>query len=260
MEQKSVEELIAKYNAGLVDPAEINQLENLIEEGVVPLTALTSLEKLDHQILIAKGPAPSMNLDHKFYTLLKKEKKKAESKFFSINWPQWNVMMPRVAFGTVILIAGFVSGYLMNYSSENTDVASLTSEVSDLKEMVMLALLEKESATDRLKAVSLTNKMDKASKKITEALIQTLNHDGNVNVRLAALDALRPYTKDSSVREALVRSISNQNSPMVQISLAELMVELHEKKSVEELRKLLKEEGTPKEVKERIEESIQVLI
>jgi len=129
-----------------------------------------------------------------------------------------------------------------------------------LKEMVMLSLLEKESATDRLKAVSLTSEMTQASKKVTEALIQTLNEDGNINVRLAALDALRPYTHESSVRESLIRSISNQSSPMVQVALAELMVQLHEKKSVKELRKLLEEEATPKDVKERIEESIQVLI
>ncbi|HNP08876.1 MAG TPA: HEAT repeat domain-containing protein, partial [Cyclobacteriaceae bacterium] len=88
----------------------------------------------------------------------------------------------------------------------------------------------------------------------------TLNEDGNVNVRLAALDALRPYVRESNVREAIIRSIASQSSPMVQVALAELMVELQEKKSVKELRKLLEEEATPKDVKQRIEESIQVLI
>ena len=148
----------------------------------------------------------------------------------------------------------------MNKPQEKSDVASLTREVTDLKEMVMLSLLEKESATDRLKAVSLTSEMSQASKKVTEALIQTLNEDGNVNVRLAALDALKPYVRDSYVRESMVRSIANQSSPMVQVALAELMVELQEKKSVTELRKLLEEEATPSDVKERIKESIQVLI
>ncbi|MFZ1809170.1 MAG: HEAT repeat domain-containing protein, partial [Cyclobacteriaceae bacterium] len=102
--------------------------------------------------------------------------------------------------------------------------------------------------------------MSQASKKVTEALIKTLNEDGNVNVRLAALDALRPYVRESYVRESIIRSIANQSSPMVQVALAELMVELQEKKSVKELRKLLEEEATPNDVKERIEESIQVLI
>ena len=132
--------------------------------------------------------------------------------------------------------------------------------MSDLKEMMMLSLLEKESATDRLKAVSLSEDMGQASQKVTSALMQTLNHDDNVNVRLAALDALRAYSRDSKVREELIRSISKQDSPLVQISLAELMVEMQAKSSVKELEKILHNENTPTDVKKKIRESIQVII
>jgi hypothetical protein len=259
MEIRAVEELITKYNKGLADPAEIGELEELIEQGVVPLTALKNLADLDENLAKMVDPNPSMDLDHRFYAMLMEEKARSSRKLFNIQWPNWN-LMPRLAFGAVLVIIGFVGGYIINGPQAKSDVTSLTKEVTDLKEMVMLALLEKESATDRLKAVSLTSEMDKASKKVTEALIQTLNNDGNVNVRLAALDALRPYVRDGNVRESLIRSIANQNSPMVQVAMAQLMVELNEKKSVKELRKLLQEEGTPKDVKERIEESIQVLI
>ena len=160
----------------------------------------------------------------------------------------------------VLIVAGFSGGYYFNRPTGDVSVSALTKEVSDLKEMVMLSLLEKESATDRLKAVSLTNDMDRASQHVTEALIKTLNQDGNVNVGLAALEALQPYAKDDKVRESLIRSIANQQSPLLQVALAELMVALQEKKSVEELRKLLQEENTPEEIKERIERSIEVLI
>lgn len=258
--EKRVEELIAKYNDGLTDLAELNELELLIESGTVPLTALKNLTNLDDNLLKMSDPAPSMDLDHKFYAMMKGAQRKADKKTFTIEWPNWNLLAPRVALATVMIIVGFVGGYLLNRPQEYKDVVSLTREVSDLKEMVMLSMLEKESATDRLKAVSLTSEMSQASKKVTEALIQTLNQDGNVNVRLAALDALRPYVYDSQVREMLVRAISNQHSPMVQVALAQLMVELNEKSSVKELKKLLQEEGTPKDVKERIEESIQILI
>ncbi|MEQ9413072.1 MAG: HEAT repeat domain-containing protein [Cyclobacteriaceae bacterium] len=261
MEKKGVEELIAKYNEGLADPAEIHELERLIEDGIVPLTALSNLSQLDDRMMATPDAQPSMEVDNRFYSMLKEEQRKVSNKnIFSFQWPEWNVLAPRLAFGMVILIAGFAGGYWMNKPQEKNDVASLTREVTDLKEMVMLSLLEKESATDRLKAVSLTNEMSQASKKVTEALIQTLNEDGNVNVRLAALDALRPYVRESNVRESIIRSIANQSSPMVQVALAELMVELQEKKSVKELRKLLDEEATPNDVKERIKESIQVLI
>lgn len=260
MEQRAVNELIAKYNEGLTDPAEIRELELLIEQGIVPLTALRNLNQFDELVNNRVDPVPSVELDNRFYRMLKEEKQKSANGWFSLNLPKLSFLLPRLAFGLVVLIAGFTGGYLINRPAEQEDMAALTKEVTDLKELMMLTLLEKESATDRLKAVSLTNDMAKASQNVTRALIQTLNQDGNVNVRLAALDALRPYVGESNVREAIIRSIANQDSPMVQIALAQLMVDLHEKKSVEEFRKLLNAESTPKEVKARIEESIQVLI
>ena len=81
-----------------------------------------------------------------------------------------------------------------------------------------------------------------------------------MNVRLAALGALMPFVQRSDVREGLIRSIAQQDSPLVQLSLAEMMVAIAEKKSVGELQKLVDSDRTPKEVKNRIKESIQVLI
>ena len=144
-------------------------------------------------------------------------------------------------------------------AKKEEQIVQLSQEISDLKEMMMLSLLEKESATDRLKAVSLTQGMDQVSKQVTGALLQTLNNDDNVNVRLAALDALRPYSKDGQIREALVRSIALQKSPLVQVALAELMAELQEKGAINEFEKILKDGETPADIKKKIRESIQVI-
>lgn len=260
MEKEKVKELVAKYNAGLTDPFEVTELEQLIEQGVVSLTDLHDLTQLEEAVANVQSAAPSLELDHKFYAMMREEKRKSKKFTLNLTWPQLNALMPRLAFGVALLVAGFLGGYFLNSPTQKTEVATLTEEVTNLKEMVMLSLLEKESATDRLKAVSLTSEMDQASRKVTQALIQTLNQDGNVNVRLAALDALRPYTNDSEVRAALIRSIGKQSSPLVQVALSELMVELQEKKSVGELKKLLESETTPGDVKKRIEENIEVLI
>ncbi|MFZ1807123.1 MAG: hypothetical protein WAU36_07880, partial [Cyclobacteriaceae bacterium] len=154
MEKKGVEELIAKYNEGLADPAEIHELERLIEDGIVPLTALSNLSQLDDKVMAAPDVQPSMEVDSKFYAMLKEEQRKVGKRTFSFQWPEWSVLGPRLALGVVLIIAGFAGGYWMNKPQEQNNVASLTREVTDLKEMVMLSLLEKESATDRLKAVS----------------------------------------------------------------------------------------------------------
>lgn len=259
MEKKQKEELVAKYNEGLTDPAEVKLIEQLIESGEVDLTELRELAGLDEQIQKIESPIPSVHLDDQFYAALTNEKRALKTKT-SFAMPDWNFLFPRLALATVLILIGFSAGYFIQSPSENKEVSQLTEEVSELKEMMMLSLLEKESATQRLKAVSLTSEMDQASEKVTNALFATLNHDENVNVRLAALEALTAYSKDSAVRAKLIESIATQDSPLVQMAMAELMVAIQEKKSVDALKQLLNSDKTPKEVKTKISESIKVLI
>ncbi|HRI78031.1 MAG TPA: HEAT repeat domain-containing protein [Cyclobacteriaceae bacterium] len=254
-----IEELIAKYNEGLADPAEIRTLEGLIEKGVIELTRLHELSRLDEQIVKIETPSPSLELDSKFQSMLAAEKKKLNRGMLP-SLPDLSILWPRLAFAASLVLVGFVGGYWLQHPSANPEVTQLTNEVSELKEMMMISLLEKESATERLRAVSLTSNMDRVSIKVTDALFQTLNHDSNVNVRLAALEALTGYTAQSEVREGLIRSIAFQDSPLVQLNLAELMVALQERKSVSELQKLLDNDNTPKEVKTKLKKSIEVLI
>ncbi|MBK7652828.1 MAG: hypothetical protein IPJ20_21615 [Flammeovirgaceae bacterium] len=47
VERKQIDELVAKYNEGLADPAEIKLMEKLIAAGEVDLTSLHELAGLD---------------------------------------------------------------------------------------------------------------------------------------------------------------------------------------------------------------------
>jgi hypothetical protein len=260
MEKKQIDEVIAKYNEGLADPSEVKLIEQLIETGEVELTQLRELNLLDEQLIKMEDPSPSLRLDDLFHSFLAEEKRKQRKGSFSFAMPDWNVFLPRLAFASLVLISGFVGGYLFNKPSQNSEVHELTQQVSDLREMMVFSLLEKESASDRLKAVGLTSEMNQVSEKVTDALFKTMNRDENANVRLAALEALKPYAKQSSVREELIKSIAKQDSPLVQVALAEFMATIQEKKSVKELQKLLENKNTPKEVRSKINESIKVLI
>lgn len=259
MEQERIEELLVKYNEGLADPYEIKLIEQLIDAGRIDLSQLRELSALDEQVMKLEAPAPSTDLDDNFYQMLKTVKAKNKS-FSWNNFFSWSELTPKLAFASVTLVLGFLGGYLLFPSpSNNKEVADLKGEVLEMKEMIMLSMLEKESATERLKAVSLTSEMSSVSDKVTNALLQTLNNDENINVRLEAIEALKPFVRDSKIRAELVRSIAKQESPLVQVALAELMVELQEKSSVKELQKILKSERTPQEVKKRIEESIKTM-
>lgn len=259
MEQERIEKLISRYNDGHANEDEIKLIEQLIEAGRIELSQLRELTVLDEQVMKLETPAPSSDLDDNFYQMLRMMK--AKNKGFSwgvfFSWPE---VAPKLAFASVTLLLGFLAGYLLFPSpSSNKEVAELKDEVLEMKEMMMLSLLERESATERLKAVSLTSEMSSVSDKVTNALLQTLNNDENINVRLEALEALKPFVRDSKIRSELVRSIARQESPLVLVALAELMVELQEKSSVKELQKILKSERTPQEVKKRIEEGIKTM-
>ena len=70
------------------------------------------------------------------------------------------------------------------------------------------------------------------------ALLDTLMHDPNVNVRLATIDALERFASEESVRRAAVDAMDRQTSPFVQIALIDFMVKVKDRESVATLRRL----------------------
>jgi hypothetical protein len=257
MDQQRIQHLLYRYNTGEADADEVKEIENLIERGNIELEEIQSLKKMNYLIGGIETPDPSLALDDRFRKMLKEENERSQKTWWPgiFNVTEWG---PRLAFASVSLIVGLTAGYFLWSPDKNDEqIVQMGKEISSMREMMMLSLLEKESATDRLKAVNLTQDMDQVSKAVTSALLETLNNDENVNVRLAALDALRPYSKDGQIREALVRSITEQKSPLVQVALAELMVALQEKGAIDAFSKILQDTETPSDIKKKIKESIQ---
>lgn len=260
MEQGKIIELVMKYNEGLADPVELGLIEKLIVEGKIELSQLKELHDLSEQIIFSKTPVTSLKMDDRFYQMLERKKRRATSFSILKNLFSWPGSLPGPAIATATLIIGFMIGFLLRPRENKNEVETLSQQVTVLQEMVMLSLLEKESATERLKAVGLAQEMDEASNKVTKALLKTLNEDENINIRLAALEALKPYATKSQVREELIYSIARQRSPLVQVALAELMAALQEKSSVNELQKIMKDKNTPEDVRKKIREQIDVMI
>ena len=164
--------------------------------------------------------------------------------------------------GVLLLGAGFLGGLYFNSQGEiqSGEVVVSTDETADVRQKLVLTLLEQPSANQRLQGVSEANKFEDADDIVIQALLQTLNKDANVNVRLAAIESLTNYVDNPVVRQGLVQAIPQQESPIIQITLANLMVALQEKASVEPFKQLLKEKQVDTTVKKRIEKSIQSII
>jgi len=61
-----------------------------------------------------------------------------------------------------------------------------------------------------------------------------------VDVRLAALDALGRHGNQPQVRAGLLDALQAQQSPLVQVAVIDLIVELRDTKAIEELRRCSK--------------------
>ena len=178
----------------------------------------------------------------------------------------WSLQaQPRLAFSLLLITLGLIGGYLLHEPGQsavsyNRQIDSLSSQVSDMKQIMLLSLLHDPSASQRIRAVSYTDEISNVDLKVIDALFTTLNGDPNVNVRLATLEALIKLSGEPRVREGLVRSIDLQDSPIIQSAIADAMVKLQEKSSVKSLQKLLKRKGLNQMVKINIGKSIQKLI
>jgi hypothetical protein len=156
------------------------------------------------------------------------------------------------AIGAALLVGGFASGYILRAGRNGQgELASLREEVQEMRQMVTIALLKQRSASDRLKGVSWSSEVSRPDPEFLSTLVHTLNFDSNVDVRLAAVDALSRFAGDAALRGELIRSLPRQESPLVQISLIDLLVQLHERQSIDVLRSLTNDANQDEQVRER---------
>jgi hypothetical protein len=269
MECENYKQQIDLLVTGFLDPSLIHDLKKHLEECPDCRMEMEATKKIWLMMGEFPEPVPSNAMRESFHAMLTKFKKEEvrdkkqppvfQGKFLELrHWLKY-------AAAIILLLIAFGVGYLINHPAApavvyNKKMDSLAAEMGSMKQMMMLSLLENPSASERIRAVGYTDQMGSANKKVIDALLTTLNQDPNVNVRLITLDALAKLSKDASVREGLVESITRQESPLMQSAIADVMVKLQEKRSVKPLQKLLHKKDLNEMVKIKIEESIQKLI
>lgn len=211
-------------------------------------------------------PEPSDNMDKAFFEMLGAE---IESDKKRVNWMSslknmavW-LFKPQLVYGTALLAIGLAIGFYMNNTDSGSQVETQmvsNDETEEVREKLVLTLLEQPSANKRLEGVSEANKISAVDETVVNALLKTLNNDANVNVRLASIESLTNYVDNAMVRQGLIQSIPNQKSPIVQVTLANLMLALQEKKSIEPFKQLLKNKELDTTVKKKIENTIASII
>ncbi|MDF2381187.1 HEAT repeat domain-containing protein [Nostoc ellipsosporum NOK] len=178
-------------------------------------------------------------------------------------WKRLSALRIHWSYGVAMLVIGLLTGYLIQSAGNNKAMhdqfAALSDEVKGMRQTVVLSLLQNPAATERIKAVAYTEQVNSSDKKVMDALLTTLNNDPNINVRLVTLDALMAFAEDPYVREGLVRSITQQESPLMQAALADAMVKLKEQRALQIWKKQLSEPELDQSVREKIRTSMQAI-
>ncbi len=160
---------------------------------------------------------------------------------------KWWPAEPVFQFGLTLalLAAGVVAGRqyrpltaVSQPAAPAADMAAMRTELHDMRQMVALSLMQQQSASDRLRGVSWSNQIDQPDTEVLNALMDTLMRDPNVNVRLAAVDALKKYGERLIVRKGVVQALARQDSPMVQVALIDYVREIQDKDAVGTLKQI----------------------
>lgn len=172
----------------------------------------------------------------------------------------------RAAAAIILVLTGLTAGLLLNQQDSASDeqLAALQQEISQMKSALMYGSVQQASASERISAVYSSSRLQQSNNpqmdaEITDILIYTMNNDQNVNVRLAAAEALFKFRDEPRIGKALTNSLTHQNDPLMQITLIDMLVEMKQKSAVNEMQKMLLRAETQDVVKQRLESSIAEL-
>jgi hypothetical protein len=187
---------------------------------------------------------PDPKLRGRFYEALGAYRQGAESRAAG-PW-RW-----QIAAGLALLGLGLAAGYALRPDTTGQQVAGLREEVTGMRQMVALSLLQQQSASERLRGISFAYRAEPSDTQTLSALVAAVNDDTNVNVRLAAVDALHTFSGSPVARRAVLESLPKQNTPLVQVALIDLLVELKERQAAAELRRMATDASVDDGVKQR---------
>jgi hypothetical protein len=159
----------------------------------------------------------------------------------------------RFAMAAGLLLAGILCGRYLPQAGAggNSEMAQLRSQVENLHQLVAISMLQQQSPSARMRGVTYTEKISQNDPQVLDALLQAVNHDSNVNVRLSAVDALQKFATGPEVALAMVNSIPEQESPLVQIALIDMLVQLDARGAAPGLARISKDMKMDEMVRQR---------
>lgn len=258
MKCKEIESHIADYLSGKLNKQDRKSWKEHLKQCASCQKMVLDMEASWKQMGDLPEAVPGHSLRKRFYTMLAEEKAKTRSKrslrdrlnrYLAPWWPKEPAVQLALTLGVVMI------ALLMNYGFKNqigngSELTALKRELKSLQQTVSLALLDHEAATDRLQGIQFTKQLSEPDAILLNRLIDRLNHDPSINVRLAAADALYLFGNYPLVRDQLSASLQYQKSPLVQIALIDLLSDLRIQRASQALKMLIQNQAVETEVRD----------
>ncbi len=256
-----VEEHIVDYIEGTLSSTEVALVKTHIAECKTCKQLYDETNKLIESFDNIPKARPTGNLRASFYEMLEEEKQK-QTKVIAISpkgMLSWKTAF-QIAASVAILLTGYFIGSNKEKQVAQNEITNLQLETLQMKQDMMLAMIDNRSPSQRIKAVNFTEEFVKPDTEVLEALIERMQYDANSNVRLAAAEALSKFSTSEFVRTALMESLTNENDPSVQIEIIQILVKIQEKRALAPMQELLKQPEIPNYVKDQVHIGISKLI
>jgi hypothetical protein len=249
---QDIEKLLEKYYDGETSVEEERELKRFFQGGNVPAHLESHAAQFNYFTEV-RHELPSLTFSNQLAAQLDPPEQGRVRKFTS-----WIV---RIAAGLALLIVGFTGGWLFQRGKGENEVATASGQAAsaEMKKVLAFEQMNVTSASERILAVNQSYEMTAVDRDITQLLINTLNFDPNINVRLAACQALMRFQNEPGVSEALIQSLSIQTDPNVQISLIETLVSIKEKRAESQLMHLANNKEVLDVVRVKAEEGVSRL-
>ena len=133
--------------------------------------------------------------------------------------------------------------------------------LNQTKQQVLLASLHDFTGPQKIEAVYSISQSGQSGDALIDALVATMNSDKNINVRLAAINALTGMMdKNPRVKKELIRSLSLQDNSLLQISLIQVLTESGVTEAKTEIELIARSEDTDENVKAFAKDMIKIII
>ena len=267
MKCKSFTDALPDHVMGRLNSEFNEEMEDHLSECRKCQEEMFRIRTVWHALEVMPEEEPSPALKGRFYAMLdafkveqKRERHREKLNGWVIRfWPRRPVF--QMSFAVTLLVVGLLVGYQVATGiSRNGELGQLRDEIQSMRQAFTLSLLSQSSSSERLRGVSWSTRVDQPTESLLAALMNTLNSDPDVNVRLAAADALLLFSERPNIRESLIQSLTDQTSPLLQIAIIDLLVQVKEDRALNALRRLLEDQRLDSAVKQHAEKSIEELI